>query len=621
MQKILNLGILAHVDAGKTTVTEGILVHSGVKRQGGRVDDGTTTTDSMALERKRGMTIRAATVSFIWQGVKINLIDTPGHMDFIAEVERSLAVLDGAVLVISAREGVQPQTRVIFEKLVAMRVPTLLFINKIDRVGARAEAVCAQIRQLLTPNIVPMQRTEGEGSREAAVFPLSLCEGVLLETLADADEALLSAYLSDAPLTEADARAALRRQTHACALYPLYLGAALRDVGIMPLLDGIVTHLTPDALPAINAPLSAYLYKIEWDAQGRKCAYARVFSGALRLRDRAAHLGHDAPVHLRGLLRPVGGAMVPTDCIEAGDIGLLADIAEVRCGDFLGERHPLPVGISPTEPLLSVQITPPPDAGRAALLDALTRLTEEDPALQLAIRADTEEITLRLYGLLQREIIEALLLERFGLRAVFSPVRTLMREQPMREARAEMRLGQRGNLHAAGIALTLTPLPTGRGNAYVRNVSYGDLSRSFQNGVEEGVWQGLREGLGHEIVDTQVTFTDMDFSSVTSTPADYRRLAPEVLRRALASVPLRRLEPWVAFTLTTPAEFQKKVLPVLNPLRAIVQSITHGETECVVRGEAPLDTTKQFAAQLQALTRGQGGFGTVFLAYREVGAL
>jgi ribosomal protection tetracycline resistance protein len=389
-------------------------------------------------------------------------------------------------------------------------------------------------------------------------------------------------------------------------------------VGIVPLLDGIVTYLTPDAPPAADAPLSAYLYKIEWDAQGRKCAYARVFSGALRLRARAAHPGHDAPVHLRGLLRPVGGAMVPTDCIEAGDIGLLADIAEVRCGDFLGEVRPLPPGISPTEPLLSVQITPPPDAGRAALLDALTRLTEEDPALQLAIRADTEEITLRLYGLLQREIIEALLLERFGLRAVFSPVRTLMREQPTREAHAEIRIGQRGNLHAAGIALTLTPLPAGQGNAYVRAVSYGDLSRSFQNGVEEGVWQGLREGLGHEMVDTQVTFTDMDFSSVTSTPADYRRLAPEVLRRALASVPLRRLEPWVAFTLTTPSEFQKKVLPALNPLRAQVQSLTHGEAECVVRGEAPLDTTKQFAAQLQALTRGQGGFGTVFLAYREV---
>lgn len=614
--KTINLGILAHVDAGKTTVTEGLLVHSGVKRRMGRVDAGTTTTDSMALERQRGMTIRAATVSFQWRETKINLIDTPGHMDFIAEVERSLAVLDGVILVVSAREGVQPQTRVIFEHLRAMRIPCILFINKIDRVGVSLEAVYAELRERLTPRILPMQHAVNPGAREASVHALPAAE--ILEAIVEEDDALLRAYLDGEAISPEAAQQSLRRQNQAGLLHPVYLGAALHDIGIAALLDAVVALFAPEEAPPLEAPLSAYIYKVEWDQHDHKWAYLRVFAGALHIREKVAHVGHEAPVYVRGLLCPQKGSYAPSGAICAGDIGVLLDAPHVRCGDFLGMETDLPMGARPSQPLLAVGVAPGPSTGRPALLNALGRLVEEDPNLHLAIHPQTEEITLRLYGVLQREIIEALLIERFGIHAVFSPLKTLYKEQPAIPTAADIPIFCPDNHLQAGIALLLEPLPTGEGIVYETRVSFGDLEKSFQNAVAEGVHTGLLEGLGEEIIDTKAIFTGMGYSSVTSTPSDYRRLAPLVVQKALRAVPLRRLEPWVSFTLCAPLSHQRKVLTAINRLRAVMDNVVHGLSDFTIYGEAPLDTTKEFHAELLSLTQGQGLFDARFLEYREV---
>lgn len=612
----INLGVLAHVDAGKTTVTEGMLFHSGSKRAMGRVDDGTTTTDSMLLEQQRGMTIRAATVAFCWRGVKINLIDTPGHMDFIAEVERSLAVLDGVVLVLSAREGVQTQTRVIFDALRAIGMPVLLFVNKVDRIGVSIQALYAEVERRLTGRFVPMQRVTGEGTREARVEPLPLVDAAHAELLIERDEALLAGYLDGRTPTEEQLRESLRAGTAEGSVYPLYLGAALHDIGIVPLLDAVTELFAQRGLQE-TAPLSAYIYKVQWDAYDHKWAYLRVLQGTLLLRSKAHHVGHEAPVHIRGLLNTGTEGFVPAASIEAGDIGVLLDAPHVRTGDFLGVALPLPVRPALAEPLLQIGIAPQEGVTRPALLTALSRLTEEDPFLQLAIHPVTEEITLRLFGLLQREILESLLLERFSIRAAFTPMRTLYKEQPTEPVEAEIRIWETKNLHEAGVALRLEPLPPGTGNIYRTDVSFGALERSFQNGVEEGVRAGLLEGLGSEIVDTRVIFTDMDYSSVGSTPADYRRLAPEVVRKALSAVPLRRLEPWVRYSITAPTQHQRRVLAAISGLRATMEAVLYGEEEFTIEGEAPLDTTKDFAPQLLSMTQGQGMFQTAFLAYRE----
>jgi len=365
-------------------------------------------------------------------------------------------------------------------------------------------------------------------------------------------------------------------------------------------------------------PLCAYIYKVEWDSYDHKLAYLRVFSGMLRVRSQVPLVGAEEKVYVRGLMTLGDSGFGPAGAVAAGDIGVLLDAPGVRCGDSLGSAARLSLNSQPTLPLLAVGVTPDPSVGRPALLNALTRMTEEDPVLQLSIHPQTEEIYLRLYGMLQRELIEAMLWERFGMKAAFSPLRTLYREQPREPVSAEIRIWTPGNLHAAGIALTLEPTPTGSGPSFETRVSYGDLERSFQNAVGEGVLAGLLEGLGNEIIDTRVIFTDMDFSSVTSTPADYRRLAPLVVRRALAQASLRRLEPWLRFTLSAPLEHQRKVLAAVNRVRANMAEVLYSQEEFTVRGEAPLDTTKDFYAQLQSMTQGRGLFDASFLEYREM---
>ncbi len=603
---------MAHVDAGKTTVTEAFLYHSGVKRRMGRVDDGTATTDSMALEKQRGITIRASTVSFPWNGAKINLIDTPGHMEFIAEVERSLSVLDGVVLVLSAKEGVQPQTRVIFEKLRAMRVPTILFINKIDRVGVSLDRVLDEIRGKLTPRAVPLQAISGEGTRGIAVADLDYATGALHEAIVEASDTLLTAYLNDEPVSGEDCLRALRDETRRCALFPVLFGSALHDVGVVPLMNAVAACFAGHG--DAGAPLSGAVYKVEWDEAGRKRHYVRIFDGVLAVRDRVPVVGKE-DLQVKALLALRNGQEVHVDTLCAGDIGILLDAPLLRCGDALGTDAR--VRPPETPPLLTVAVAPGNPAERPALLDALGRLDEEDPFLRVRIDPETAEIKLRLFGALQREVLEALLLERFGLRAVFSPLQTLFKAQPLREASAEIRIWKPGNLHQAGIALTVRPLPEGSGVAYRTLVSFGDLLKPFQNGVAEGVRAGLADGFGEEIVDTEVLFTDMDFSSVTSTPADYRRLAPAVVRAALENAGLRRLEPWLSFAAVAPVGAVKGIVSAIVKRGATIGEVTFGVSEGVVRGEAPLDRIKDFALEFTALTQGSGMFTTEFLAYRE----
>ncbi len=605
---IINIGILAHVDAGKTTLTEGLLVHSGVKRQAGRVDSGTTTTDSMPLEQQRGLTIRASTVSFEWNGVKINLIDTPGHMDFIAEVERSLSVLDGVVLVVSAREGVQQQTRVLFQKLQQMRIPTLFFINKIDRVGASAENAMRDICCRLTPHLLPLQDME--------LWPLSLAEGPLHESVIELDEGLLARYIEGDVIPESRCRHLLAERTRACTVYPMLMGSALKDIGVVPVLDAVtwLFHGGGDTC----APLSARAYKVEWDQRGRKRHTVRVFSGVLRVREYVGVSGQDEAMQIKGLLAAKDGKFIPADHLSAGDIGQILDAPALRVGDFLGEERSFSAHTD-TPPLLSVTVSPASPEERQPLLSALSRLVEEDPALQLHIAPETGEITLRLYGPLQQEIVSALLMERFSLRAVFAAPRPILLARPDSTCQAEIRMRNRGNLHAAGIALSLEPLPPGTGNQFETIVSFGDLEKSFQTAVTDGVMSGLREGLGHAITDTRVVFTDMDYDSVGSTPADFRRLAPEVLKLALKSASLTLLEPWLAYQATVPQENVGRVIQALVKATASPEAVEPRGEEVEMFGAIQLERARAINLELPGLTQGRGVFVTSFSGYRPVG--
>lgn len=618
IMKKINIGIMAHVDAGKTTVTESFLFHSGVKNSMGNVDNGTTTTDSMELEKQRGMTIRSATVSFMIGETKINLIDTPGHMDFIAEVERALSVLDGVILVISAKEGVQPQTRAIFHKIQQMKIPTIFFVNKIDRMGVNMEEVYEQIKQQLTDNFILMQKVnyEYEGTGQRFCLSKRSCqEPELAEQITVLSERLLEKYLNNDIITKEDYEHVIRSRVHYGKLYPVYHGSALKDIGILELMEGVSKWFTPQENK--NKALSAYIYKVVFDEHNHKLFYVRIFSGKLSLRMRTTVTKDDREIIIRNLFGSENGKLIPADSVEAGDVAVIMDAKELICGDWIGVRTKLHV-FSQTDPLLKVGVRPLPAANRRELLEALQILALEDPYLDLNIDDETEEIQLKLFGNLQREILQMLLMERFHLNTEFDSVTTVKKDKPLDKITCVVPIYEPGNLLQAGVGLTLEPLEEGSGFQYETKVSYGDLTKSFQNGVREGVEKGIRKGLSGEVVDTRVTFMHSDYNSVTSTPADFRRLAEKVVYQALREIGTLTMEPVMVYTLTAPQGYEKKVITELVRMNASMEATEYTQTEMIIKGKVTLDACKDFATQLFTITEGRGMFETTFWQYRKV---
>ena len=617
MMKTINIGIMAHVDAGKTTVTEGFLYHSGVKGYMGNVDNGTTTTDSMELERQRGMTIRSATVSFMIGETKINLVDTPGHMDFIAEVERALSVLDGVILVVSAKEGVQPQTRAIFHKIQQMRIPAIFFVNKIDRLGVKLEEVYEQIKMLLTDNILLMQKViyDYDGTKQAfSIKERDYQDQEFMEQLAVMSDKLLEKYVNNDEITSSDYENVIRCRNHYSKLYPVYHGSALKDLGITDLMAAVSQWFMPRE--GKSEELSAYVYKVLFDDHKHKLSYVRVFSGQLSLRMSTTIAKDDQEIVIRNLFGLENGQLKPKIMVEAGDIAVITDAKELKSGEWIGAKTKL-VSFSQTEPLLKVGVRPIPAAKRRELLEALQILTMEDPYLSLAIEEETEEIQLKLFGNLQREILQILLQERFHLNTEFDSVTTVKKEKPLNKITCVVPMGSPNNLLEAGIGLTLEPLAEGSGFQYETKVSFGDLSKSFQNGVREGVERGSGKGLCGEIVDTKVTFMYSEYSSVTSTPADFRRLAEKVVYQALKEIGVMTMEPVMRYTLIAPQGYEKKLITELVRMNAVIEETEYTQTELVIRGTVTLEACKDFAAQLYTITEGIGIFETTFWQYRK----
>lgn len=555
--KIINIGIMAHVDAGKTTVTEGFLYHSGIKSFMGNVDNGTTTTDSMELEKQRGMTIRSATVSFMIGENKINLIDTPGHMDFISEVERSLSVLDGVILVISAKEGVQPQTRAIFRKIQQMKIPAIIFINKIDRMGVNLSEVYEQMQQQLTNQFLLMQNViyqYGAVEQTYEILKKNFTDKEFSEQIILQSDKLLDKYMAGDEVTIEDYEQVISSCTH---------------------------------------------------------------YGELMLRQRTLLNRGSQEVIIRNLFGLENGRLVPKNTVEAGDIAVLMDSKELIGGDWIGEPVKLSL-LAQTEPLLKVGIRSIPVSARRELLEALQILTIEDSYLDLSIDEETEEIKLKLFGNLQREILQSLLKERFHLDAEFDSVSTVKKDKPLDEVTCIVPIYSSKNLLPAGVGLTLEPLTEGSGFQYETKVSFGNLSKSFQNAVQEGVLKGIQKGLFGEVVDTKVTFMYSDYDSVNSTPADYRKLAEMIVYQALREIGTKTMEPVMNYILTAPQGFEKKIITELVRMNALMEETEYTQSEMIIKGKVTLETCKDFSVALFALTEGRGIFETTFWQYRQV---
>jgi ribosomal protection tetracycline resistance protein len=591
-RKTLNLGILAHVDAGKTTLTERLLYDAGVIAEPGSVDAGTTQTDTLALERQRGITIKAAVVSFALGDVTVNLIDTPGHPDFIAEVERALSVLDGAVLVVSAVEGVQAQTRILWRALERLGIPTLFFVNKTDRVGADCDRVVEQIRGGLTAAVV---RADAPG---------------LVEAVAEADDALLARYVDGRAIDADELRAALARQTRLLRLHPVFCGSALAGDGVAELAEGIRELLPHDAGDAGAAP-ACTVFKIERGRHGEKLAYVRLFAGTVRARE----LLFGEKVTAVGVFER--GGVVQRPAATAGEIAQLRGLTRVRIGDAVGE---LPRSPSPQEfarPTLETVVEACEPDERHRLKLALVRLAEQDPLID--VRQDERgTLSVSLYGEVQKEVLGSTLAAEYGLGVHFRETTMICIERPLALGEAVEILHAGTNPFDATLGYRIEPGPPGSelefrlgvGAAVAPLHLYGSLEL-FGEDMERCVRSVLEEGLhGWQVTDCVVTLTHCSYGVADGPPSkrasttqhDYRRLTPLVLMQAVERAGTVVCEPLVRAELELPPRAVGPVLAAVARLGGAGEAVDGAR----VVARVPADRVHDLQRQLPGLTSGEG---------------
>ncbi|MEV7074076.1 translation factor GTPase family protein [Streptomyces sp. NPDC093990] len=621
---LLNLGILAHVDAGKTSLTERLLHSVGVIDEIGSVDAGSTQTDTLALERRRGITIKSAVVSFAVDDLTVNLIDTPGHPDFIAEVERVLGVLDGAVLVVSAVEGVQAQTRVLMRTLQRLRIPTLVFVNKIDRRGARYDGVLRALAERLTPAIVPMGTVARSGTREARFLP-----GIgAYDVLADHDDDLLSAWV-EGRVDEELLRGALAAQTRRALVHPVYFGSAATGAGVPELITGI-RELLPAAGGDPQGPVSGTVFKIERGPAGEKVAYARLFSGTLGVRDKVPFGAARTEGRITAISVFDGGTEVRRESVPAGRIARIRGLTDIRVGDALGEPREAH-GHFFAPPSLETVVVPGPGTDSRSLHLALTRLAEQDPLIGLRHDEVRQETSVSLYGEVQKEVVQATLAEEFGLDVTFRETTPLCIERPAGTGEAAEFVKKDGNPFLATVGLRVDPAPVGSGVAFRLEVELGAMPYAFFKAVEDTVRETLGQGLaGWQVTDCTVTLTHCGYcprqshahqgfdKSMSSTGADFRGLTPLVLVEALRRAGTRVHEPMHRFRVEAPADTLGALLPVLAALRAVPRTTRTQGDRCVLEGAVPAAQVHGLEQRLPGLTRGEGELESGFDHYAPV---
>jgi ribosomal protection tetracycline resistance protein len=608
LRRTLNLGILAHVDAGKTTLTERLLHAAGVIHELGSVDDGTTQTDTLALEQQRGITIKTAVATFAIDDVTVNLIDTPGHPDFIAEVERVLAVLDGAVLVVSAAEGVQAQTPLLWRALERLRVPTLFFVNKTDRRGADPERVVAAMKERLTPAVIPMWDAD-----------------TLLPALAEHDDSLLACYVDGGDVSEQQLRDALAAQTGSGLVHPAFAGSALKGVGVEELMSGIGA-LLPAEVGDGDGPLSGAVFKIERDAAGHKIAYARMFSGTLRTRDRLDERKVTAVAGFEG------ASAVHRDAVTAGEIGKLWGLGDVRIGDPIGlpragGGHHFP------PPTLETVVVPADPEDKGALHGALTQLAEQDPLINVRQDDVRQEFSVSLYGEVQKEVIAATLANEYGLAVEFRETTTICIERPAGAGAAFELITDDENPFLATVGLRIEPREPGSGLVYgLEKAVHGTMPRAFFTAVHDTVLEVLREGIhGWQVTDCTVTLTHTGYyprqsaahqgfsKAMSSTGEDFRKLTPLVAMGALKEAGTVVCEPVHRFRLDVPADTLGAVLPGLARLEAVTETPALNGSWATIEGELRTARLRELQQRLRALSRGEGVLESAFDHYEPVG--
>lgn len=613
--KFLNLGILAHVDAGKTSMTERLLFNAGVTKNLGSVDSGTTQTDSLALEQKRGITIKSAVVSFAIGDLKVNLIDTPGHPDFIAEVERALGVLDAVILVISAVEGIQPQTRILMRTLKKMNIPTLIFINKIDRMGARDGELLQDIRTKLFANILAINSVANLGSREATVIRNDDVSALLEEAGA---------------------------QTRRMELCPVFFGSAMTGVGVGEIAHSLESYLTPDIAPSND--LSATVFKIERDERGQKVAYARIFTGVLKSRVQIKLHHNNTPYSAKISKMELfqDGATTEVRLAQAGSIVKLHGLKDCQISDTIGESLFRHNNISFARPALEVVIIPKDPMNKTRLFVALTQLSEQDPLIFVHQNEVSGDLSVCLYGEVQKEVIQDALFHDYDLDVQFQQTTTICIERPLgmgeaveikaKTSKSYLEWDGHSNPFLATIGLRVEPIQEGLGVEFqfAKDV-LGRAPLAFFNAIEETIPRAIEQGLyGWQVTDCRITLTKIEYyprqstahggfdKNISSTGRDFRHLTPLVLINALRQAKTVVYEPLNRFELEISDTVLSKVLQRLAEIEVQLENTVSSKGVVYLNGTIPVRHTFEFEKCLPDIAGGEGVFMTEPGGYRRV---
>jgi elongation factor G len=670
--RIRNIGIIAHIDAGKTTTTERVLFYTGRTHRMGNVDEGTTVTDWMAQERERGITITAAAVTCLWQDCQINIVDTPGHIDFTAEVQRSLRVLDGGVVVFDAVAGVEPQSETVWRQAQGFGVPLIAFINKMDKLGADFAHAVETIRERLSANPVAIQWPIGSeaGFRgvvdllemratawtdelgalpEVVEVPPELEDAVLeareraVEQIVETDDELVTLYLEGREISADRLRQALRRATLSGQLNPVICGSALRNKGIQPLLDAVVDYLpSPLDIPPIEGvnpytqkvearaadvgiPLAALVFKIASDPYVGRLAYFRVYSGKVKVGSRVVNATKRRRERIGKLLRMFADHREEIQELSAGDIGATVGLKDT----FTGETLCAPDGpivlesISFPEPVISVAIEPRTAADQDRLAEGLRRLAEEDPTFVVQVDENTGQTLISGMGELHLEILTDRLMREFGVSGRVSRPRVSYRETITQKAEGEGYFERQtgGRMHFGHVWLEVEALPNGEGFLFENVMRGRTLSPEFVEAVERGCREAMESGVlaGYRLVDVKVRLLDAELDQETSSELAFKVAGTMAFGQAVEEAGPILLQPVMDLETVVPELYTGEVMGDLNARGAEIREVASraGGIQSI-RAFVPLAKMFGYATDLRSLTQGRGTFTMEFHHYAEV---
>ncbi|MBN2790255.1 MAG: TetM/TetW/TetO/TetS family tetracycline resistance ribosomal protection protein [Candidatus Delongbacteria bacterium] len=610
--KFINIGILAHVDAGKTTITERMLELSGRIKTAGSVDKGTSVTDSMEVEKERGISVRSASVSLEWNNTTINIIDTPGHIDFSSEVDRSLLALDCAVLVISAVEGVQAHTENLWSALVKLNIPVLIFINKTDRAGADIDAVTEEIKKELSQNIIVLQDfSETDDISDE-----------ITEQISSADDILIEKYLNEENISFSELNTALKKSIHSRILFPVLSGSAKLNEGIKELLDDITT-IMPEASAKSNE-LSGIVYKLEYDAQFGKMASVRLFSGSIRNRDLVTYGSQGKENKVTQIKKSYSGKLETLDILQSGDTAMICGLENVIAGDMIGsdpellKRIELCKHTGLSDPLLTVKLEPEKDSDLSALVTAVKELSEEDPALNYVWLKDERQLHIKIMGKIQLEILETVFRQRFNLSVSFGDPIVIYKETPTQKGEGYDEYTMPKPCWAV-VRFEIEPLERGSGVVYESKVGVDKIAAKYQNEIEATIDEALQQGIyGWQVTDLKITLIGEEDHVIHSRPGDFILATKLAMMNGLINTGCKLLEPVLSFKISAPEESSGKIISSLIAIRAEIGTPENVDGKIVIDGKIPVATSLDYLNTLNSITGGKGKYITHFHGYQEV---